>query len=31
LFWGEKKRILKEKYGINWKTPAELNPETMYD
>ena len=30
-FWGEKKRILKEKYGINWKTPAEENPGKIYD
>jgi hypothetical protein len=26
-FWNEKKRILKEKYDIDWKTLAELNPE----
>ena len=30
-FWDEKKRILKEKYGIDWKTPAELNPSTLFD
>ena len=30
-FWGAKKRILKEKYGINWKTPAEMNPHCKFD
>lgn len=27
MFWSEKKRILKEKYDIEWKTLAEMNPE----
>ena len=31
LFWSMKKQILKEKYGIDWKSPAELNPTTEYD
>ena len=31
LFWHTKKRILKEKYGVDWKTPAEENPGVMYD
>lgn len=31
VFWKEKKRILKDKYGIDWKTPAERNPDTKYD
>lgn len=26
LYLGMKKKILKEKYGIDWKTPKELNP-----
>ena len=26
-FWSEKKRILKEKYNIDWKTLAEMNPD----
>ena len=30
-YWAEKKRILKEDYGIEWYTPAECNPTTMYD
>jgi len=30
-FWLVKKRILKRKYGIDWKTPAELNPNINYE
>jgi len=30
-FWNLKKKILKEKYKIDWKTPKEENPGTMYD
>lgn len=30
-FWRVKKRILKEKYGIDWRTPAELNPDWAFD
>lgn len=26
VYWGEQKRILKEKYGIDWETPSEENP-----
>lgn len=29
--WGMKKHILKEKYGITWYTPAELDPNTIFD
>ena len=29
--WDEQKRILKEKYGIEWKTPREMNPGILYD
>ena len=29
--WAIQKTILKEKYGITWYTPAELNPEIKYD
>jgi hypothetical protein len=28
--WGRAKQILKAQ-GIDWKTPAEMNPHTMYD
>ena len=31
IYWAVKKSILKERYGIEWKTPAELNPETTFD
>jgi hypothetical protein len=30
-FWREKKRILREKYQIDWKSPEDLNPDTHYD
>ena len=26
-----KKRLLKDKYGIDWRTPSELNPKVMFD
>ena len=29
--WALQKRILKEKYGITWYTPAELNPDIKFD
>ena len=31
LFWDIKKQILKEKYGIDWRTPAEMNPKIKFD
>ena len=31
LYWGIKKEILKEDYGIDWKTPKELNPLVFFD
>ncbi|MBD1839639.1 hypothetical protein H6F78_16800 [Coleofasciculus sp. FACHB-64] len=30
-FWAEKKRILKAEYGIDWKSPADMNPEVVFD
>jgi hypothetical protein len=30
-YWGTKKAILREKYGIDWRTPAELNPKIAFD
>ncbi len=30
-YWAVKKRILKEKHGIDWHSPAELNPNTRFD
>ena len=29
--WGMQKRILRERYGIDWKTPAEQNPDITFD
>jgi hypothetical protein len=31
LFWGEKKEILLEKYGIDWKSPSEMNKNCFFD
>jgi hypothetical protein len=30
-YWQARKRILKEKYNIDWQTPAEENPLMIYD
>ncbi len=27
----EKQKILKEKYGINWKTPSQMNKNVVFD
>ena len=29
--WETKKRILKEKHGIEWKSPSEMNPDICFD
>lgn len=29
--WSLQKTILKEKYGITWYTPSELNPDVNFD
>jgi hypothetical protein len=31
VLWGTQQRILKQKYGIDWKTPAELRPWATFD
>lgn len=31
LYWRTKKRILKEQFGVDWKTPAEMNPGVLFD
>jgi hypothetical protein len=31
LFWHSKQRILRERYGVEWRTPIELNPQIMFD
>ena len=30
-YWCVKRRILKERFNIDWKSPAELNPGVMFD
>ena len=29
--WKLEKKLLKERYGIDWKSPADLNPEKKFD
>lgn len=29
--WSEKKDILKKKYGIDWRSPGEMNPRVIFD
>ncbi len=31
VFWATEKRLLKEKYGIDWKSLAEMNPYVLFD
>ncbi len=31
LLWGLKKKILLERYGISWKSPADLSPNAEFD
>lgn len=31
LYWGTMQGILRTRYGIEWKTPAQMNPDTLYD
>ena len=31
LYWSAKRSILKEEYGIEWKSPAMLNPHVIFD
>ncbi len=30
-YWETKKMLLQKYYNIDWKTPAELNPEINFD
>ena len=30
-YWARKKKLLKEHYNIDWKTPQELNPDIIFD
>lgn len=29
--WPVKKRLLAEKYGIDWQSPEEMNPQVIFD
>ena len=29
--WARKKQLLKQMYNIDWKSPAELNPQIKFD
>lgn len=31
MFWSAKKELLAQKYGIDWKSPAAMNPGVMFD
>ncbi len=31
MIWEEQARILKVEYGIDWYSPAEMNPFSIYD
>lgn len=30
-FWNAKRELLKEEYGIDWKSPAQMNPRVKFD
>lgn len=29
--WEEKERVLRDRFGIEWKSPARMNPDITYD
>ena len=29
--WAEMRRIFEEEYGIEWKSPSQMNPGVMFD
>ncbi|MBE6634384.1 MAG: hypothetical protein E7620_08615 [Ruminococcaceae bacterium] len=31
LYWSVKRNILKKDYGIEWRSPAEMNPGVLFD
>jgi hypothetical protein len=31
FFWPKKKEILWQRFGLHWQTPAELNPDCIFD
>ena len=30
-YWAAKKEVLREKYGIDWRSPAERYPHIIFD
>ena len=30
-FWSTKKQILKSRFGLDWESPADLNPDVFFD
>lgn len=30
-YWSAKKKLLKDEYGIEWRSPSEMNPRVMFD
>lgn len=30
-YWNAKRTLLKEEYGIDWKSPSQMNPRVMFD
>lgn len=31
IYWETKKGLLKKKYGIDWRSPGEMNPQVIFD
>jgi len=31
VIWHRQKEILKSKYGIDWKSPSEMNSDILFD
>lgn len=31
IYWETKQRLLKTKYAIDWRTPAQMNPYVLFD
>lgn len=31
ILWERQQKILKEKYGVIWRSPADMNPDIMFD
>lgn len=31
LYWNAKRELLKKEYGIDWKSPSQMNPRVMFD